>query len=108
MQLYEYTPADEQDCLAIFDSNTPAFFAVQERETFQAFLHRLTAPYSYFVARDDAEKIVACGGIKLDPSNRLAKLRWDMVAGTYHGRKNGTFLTVSRLQGCCEPGGIQR
>jgi N-acetylglutamate synthase-like GNAT family acetyltransferase len=97
VKLDEYTHADEADCLAIFDSNTPAFFAPQERETFQRFLQGLAAPYAYFVVRDEAGKTVACGGIKLEPSNGLAKLRWDMVAGALHGRHIGTFLTAGRL-----------
>jgi len=97
MKLCEYTPADEQDCLAIFDSNTPAFFVPQECETFQGFLRGLAAPYAYFVVRDESGTVVACGGIKLELSNRVAKLRWDMVTGVLHGRKIGTFLTSSRL-----------
>jgi N-acetylglutamate synthase-like GNAT family acetyltransferase len=98
MRLDEYVPADEQACLAIFDSNTPAFFAVKERETFQRFLRGLAAPYAYFVVRDEQETIVACGGTKLEPANGLAKLRWDMVAGDLHGRKIGSFLTGARLE----------
>jgi len=98
VKLDEYTPADEQACLALFDSNTPAFFALQERETFQGFLRGLAAPYAYFVVRDEAGMIVACGGIKLEPANGLAKLRWDMVAGALHGRNIGSFLTSSRLE----------
>jgi len=102
MKLCEYTPVDEQECLAIFDSNTPQYFAVQERETFQGFLNRLATPYSYFVVRDAGEKIIACGGIKLELSNQLAKLRWDMVAGELHHQKIGTFLALSRLYQICQ------
>jgi len=105
MKLYPYTASEEAGCLAIFDSNTPAFFAVQERETFQAFLRRLAAPYAYYVVRDNDGKIVACGGIKLlkegrgdrAPTSGVAHLRWDMVSAALHGRQIGTFLVSSRL-----------
>jgi hypothetical protein len=97
MKLCAYTPADEPDCLAIFDSNAPLFFATQERETFQRFLKRLAAPYTYYVVRDADGKIVACGGTKLETSNHSAWLRWDMVAREFHGNKIGTFLAMSRL-----------
>src|SRR5687767_7788039 len=102
MKLCEYAPADEKDCLAIFDGNTPSSFAVQERGTFQAFLHKLASPYSYYVARDAGEKILACGGIKLEPGNHLAKLRWDMVARESQRQNIGTFLTQSRLHIICQ------
>jgi N-acetylglutamate synthase-like GNAT family acetyltransferase len=102
MKLCEYTPVDEKECLAIFGSNTPQYFAAQECQTFQGFLSQLAAPYSYFVVRNAGEKIVACGGIKLEPSNQLAKLRWDMVAGELHHQSIGTFLTLSRLYRICQ------
>jgi ribosomal-protein-alanine N-acetyltransferase len=107
MKLCEYTSENGKDCLAIFDSNTPVSFAVQERETFQAFLNRLAYPYFYFVVQDDREKIVACGGIKLELSSKLAWLRWDMVAREFHHRKIGTFLALSRLYLICQIPDIQ-
>ena len=107
MKLCEYTSIYEKECLAIFDSNTPQYFAPQECETFQGFLNRLAAPYSYFVIRDAGEKIIACGGIKLEPSNLLAKLRWDMVTAELHHQSIGTFLTLSRLYRICQSSEIR-
>ena len=107
MKLCEYTSADEKDCLAIFDSNMPLYFAPQERETFQRFLNKLAAPYFYFVVRDEMEKIVGCGGTKLDLSNGQAWLRWGMVAREFHKRRIGTFLTLSRMYRACQIPEIQ-
>ena len=107
MKLYEYTSTNEKDCLAVFDSNVPFSFAPQERETFQGFLQRLAPPYSYFIVRDDNENIVACGGIKLEPSNHLARLRWNMVSREFHKQNFGTFLTLSRLYRICQFPDIQ-
>lgn len=97
MKLLEYSPANENDCLSIFDSNVPLFFATEEREKFRSFLHRLTPPYYYFVVHNANEEIVACGGMKLEFSNHSAMLRWDMVTREFHNRSIGTFLTLSRL-----------
>jgi hypothetical protein len=97
MKLYAYTPAGEKDCLAIFDSNTPLYFATQERETFQRFLNRLAYPYVYYVVRDSNEKTVACGGIKFEPAKHSAWLRWDMVARGFHKQGIGTLLAISRM-----------
>ena len=97
MKLQSYFPAFEKDCLSIFDSNVPAFFASQERETFRGFLNRQIHPYYYFVVCDTSEKIIACGGMKLEPASHSAMLRWDMVTGEIQKQGVGTFLTLSRL-----------
>ena len=107
MKLCEYTPVNEQDCLSVFDSNVPFSFAAQERGTFQGFLKKLALPYSYYVVKNDNEKIVACGGIKLELSNRLARLRWNMVKKEFHNQNIGTFLTLSRLYLICQSPSIQ-
>lgn len=97
MKIYEYSPMNEIDCLAVFDSNVPTFFAAQEREKFRGFLNRLAPPYYYFVICDANEQIVACGGMKLKPSNHSAMLRWDMVSREFHHQNIGTFLSISCL-----------
>ncbi len=97
MKLQPYSQAFEKDCLSIFDSNVPMFFAPQERETFRGFLNRQVHPYYYFVVSDASEKIVACGGMKLELSKHSAMLRWDMVNCESHKQGIGTFLTLSRL-----------
>ena len=39
MKLQPYSPTLEKDCLSIFDSNVPMFFAPEEQETFRGFLN---------------------------------------------------------------------
>jgi len=107
MKLCEYIPTNEKDCLSVFDSNVPFSFAPQERETFQSFLERLAPPFSYFIVRDNHEKVVACGGIRLRLSERSAWLRWNMVTREFHKQKIGTFLTLSRLHRICQYADIQ-
>jgi hypothetical protein len=97
MKLQPYSHVFEKDCLSIFDSNVPVFFASEERETFLGFLKRQVHPYFYFIVRNTSEKIVACGGMKLEPATHSAMLRWDMVINEIQKQGIGTFLALSRL-----------
>jgi hypothetical protein len=60
MKLRSYTPADKEACLAIFDSNTPPYFAKHERPEFAAFLDESRDPY--FVVEASNGQIIGCGG----------------------------------------------
>lgn len=91
-----FRPADLDACLAIFDGNVPAFFAASERPTFEAYLER--PPDHYLVVANDEHVIVACGGYRLVPQERLAKLRWGMVARPHHHRGWGRRLLRIRLR----------
>ena len=97
MKLHSYSSAFENDCLSIFDSNVPMFFASEERETFLGFLRRQFHPYYYFVVSDDSEKVIACGGMKLNSANHSAMLRWGMVSVKTQKQGIGTFLLLNRL-----------
>jgi predicted GNAT family N-acyltransferase len=108
MKLYRFVPEDKHDCLRLFDSNTPPFFAAEERRKFDEFLDGQSPPYFYFVVRESTEEIIACGGIKVEPENGLAMLRWDIVTRERHGQGVGAFLTKSRLYLICQLPEIQR
>jgi len=105
MKLCKYSPADELVCLNIFDSNSPPFFAFQERERFADYLKAASPPFYYFVVRE-VETIVACGGMNFDARERSAKLRWDMVSKDFHRQGIGTFLVMGRLYLICQRPGV--
>jgi len=90
-----YAPTDQQDCLAIFDSNTPQFFGVDERPDFFGFLSRQPCPY-YVVERDG--KIVASGGNYTRVNDGDAFLVWGMVHKDHHRQGIGTLLLQERLK----------
>ncbi len=90
-----YTPADEADCLALFDSNTPKFFGPAERPDFERFLKRLPCPF--FVVEAEG-LVIACGGYGADPQNGKIVLAWGMVRGDLHRQGIGTFLLQERLK----------
>ena len=92
-----YTSADRAACLALFDGNTPRFFAPKERAEFADFLSgapSADAPYLVLV-RDDV--LIACGGLNREPDTRHVTLTWGMVDRTLQGQGLGTSLTKARL-----------
>ena len=89
MKIREYAQPDKEACLAIFDSNTPPFFAPHEREEFAGFLDTSSDPY--FVVEHDGE-VVGCGGFFLIPNEPAAVLTWGMVARARQGQGIGRLL----------------
>ena len=92
-----YEPRDRAGCLALFDSNTPVFFDVSERDGFVGWLDGLAglgAPYQV-IERDG--RIVACGGHAVEPDGVTASLCWGMVDRSLHGTGLGRQLTGARI-----------
>jgi len=80
--------------LAVFDGNTPDFFAPSERAEYETFLRTLDEPY--FVLEADSGEVVACGGVYVVGDR--AGLSWGMVARPYHRRGVGRRLLEERLE----------
>lgn len=106
MHLRSYQAADHDGCLAIFDSNTPKFFAPHERAEFAEFLTTKTDPY--FVVIDDQGQIVGCGGYFVIPNRATAVLTWGMVDNSLHRQGIGRFLLLARLQRICQEPDVER
>jgi len=95
-RLRPYRPEDRAACLAVFDSNVPAYFAPHERTDFTDFLDALHG--SYFVMDDADGQVVACGGFlasRGDPA--VAILCWGMVRHGLHRTSRGAHLLSARL-----------
>lgn len=97
MRIRAYAPADRGACLAVFDSNVPAFFVPGEREGFAGFLDALPGPY--LVLEDEDGAVVGCGGWAIVPETRTADLCWGMVSLPRHGTGLGRMLFDARLDG---------
>lgn len=90
-----YEPGDREICLAMFDANTPTWFAPHEREPYGEFLDN--CPDSYFVVLDSEGRIAGAGGVELETPRRTAWLTWGMVDPTRHRHGIGTALLLHRL-----------
>ncbi|MND93430.1 acetyltransferase [compost metagenome] len=91
-----YCIEDRLACLAVFDSNVPHFFALQERPDYIEFLASEVLERPYLVVQDGKE-IIGCGGLKVIAEKKTAFLSWGMVASKYHGKGVGRFLAEARL-----------
>lgn len=105
--LRPYRAQDRDACLALFDSNTPAFFDPCERAGFDAFLHD-PAQTSAFQVIERERRIVACGGLGLDASGSIASFAWGMVEHGLHGQGLGRQLTNARLAAARALPGVTR
>jgi len=99
MLFLKYQTEHKLSCLSLFESNTPHYFAPQEKDKFLSFLNRIGM--SYFVVMSKAEVVVACGGYNLSENNTVAWLRWDMVRSSHHQQGLGTYLTLRRMALIC-------
>lgn len=95
LNIREYTSTDFEDCLALFESNLPRYFAEHEREEFVAWLNDPKRA-SYSVAEVDGQ-VIACGGIYHDPEQHHVGMAWGMVRRDLHGNGIGRRLTEFRL-----------
>lgn len=95
-RLRDYAAHDRDGCLAVFDSNVPAYFMTAERDAFAAFLDELPGPY--LVLTDAGARIVACGGYAVVPGTGVADLCWGMVDQQRHRTGLGRALTEARLR----------
>ena len=91
-----YAPVHHAACISIFDGNTPAFFAPEERSDFDTWLTGFVpgaAPYLVLIRGDT---VVACGGISVEPQLRQASLAWGMVARECHGLATVSLTPLRR------------
>jgi len=92
--LVPYSQRDRAALLAIFDANTPRFFAPSERETFENFLDRPQGDFR--VLRDDQGATIGCGGI-LIAEDGTAGLAWGMITPPHQGTGFGWWMALERL-----------
>lgn len=95
MRVRDYTAADRGVCLAVFQSNVPAFFVPAERDEFASFLDELPGPY--LMIEDEGGRVVGCGGYALEPGTTQASFCWGMVARERHGTGLGRLLLHERM-----------
>jgi predicted GNAT family N-acyltransferase len=94
MQIRPYTIADREDCLRVFRSNVPHYFAPNEEADFDTFL--LQPIGSYFVMLKD-DQIIGCGGFEISADGTEAGLTWGMVTREAHGQGWGRLLLIYRI-----------
>lgn len=106
MLIRPYAAADRKACLALFESNTPPYFAPEELPAFVRWLdaqdggqllYAENQAKPYFVAEING-KVRACGGLCVHRHTTQLILAWGMVAADLHRRGIGRALLLHRLQ----------
>jgi GNAT superfamily N-acetyltransferase len=108
----DFQPADRDDCLVVFDSNTPQYYHPNEQQMFAAFidsghylpprLHKLGAPAGHLYVVKSGGQLVACGGWYLDRA--FANLSFGTVHRSRHRQGIGHFLLEARLKAIRDDG----
>jgi len=80
-----FEPTDRAFCLALFDDNTPEFFAAGERGVLERFLDR--AGPNFFVASFKGDDVAACG--LGDEGQGRGRIQWFMVTPNAQGQGIG-------------------
>jgi Ser-tRNA(Ala) deacylase AlaX len=95
-----YRPGDREACLALFDANTPEFFAPNERAAYIEFLDGGPAYYRVCLAQD---QIAGAFGLNLTAPG-LGSLKWILVQPRAHGRGIGSAMMRQALDLAREAG----
>ena len=96
INIREYTTDDLPACMAIFDSNVPVYFTVEEKAGFTDWLGKNDRGPYYVLTVGDI--ILACGGIYCEENESAAGLAWGMVDRSEHGKGYGRVLTDFRIK----------
>ena len=95
MKIKQYIPSNKKEVLKLLRANTPAFFDASEESDFENYLDNEIE--DYYIVLDDSQ-IIGVGGINYFPSEKLARLAWDIVLPKAQGKGVGKALTKHRLQ----------
>ena len=95
MIIRTYQDSDKAHVLNLLRENTPLYFAPNEEIDFERYLEKEIE--DYFVVTQNSE-IVGCGGINYFNEQRIARLSWDIVKPSAHGKGYGLELTVHRRE----------
>ena len=94
MNFTPYTPADFDNCIALFKGNEGKYFDQSEFEQYQEFLRTEALTGLYYVMKDEGLTVGAGGMMVYDG---VYWMDWGMIARDRHGQGIGTQLLQFRL-----------
>lgn len=106
MRIRQYEINDRKQCLEIFKSNMPLFFAPSELLDLEFWLngqderrlaYKQTEFECFYVVELDS-KVVACGGYYVPIAEQRANMVWGMVHNEEHRKGFGRKLMEFRIQ----------
>jgi len=95
MNIRKYSANDTLDCINIFLSNRPKYFAVHELELFKKWLDKNEK--NYYILEEDGKAAGCCG---FEVRNHCAFIAWHMVHNDLHEKGHGSAIlnyTLKRI-----------
>ena len=83
------------NCVSIFKTNIPVFFAPSEHNLFQNYL--LEKDIKYYVLFNVKNRIVGSGGYAYNNTTKTVDLTWGMIDFNFHNNGFGTSLLNYRI-----------
>ncbi len=96
MEIIPFNADYKTDCIAVFNSNIPNYFAEHELDEFITWLDEGQLDTYYIVKSNN--KIVGCGGIYIDEENNKAGFAWGMIHQDYHNKGLGRAFSEFRIK----------
>ncbi|MBU2949649.1 GNAT family N-acetyltransferase [Tamlana agarivorans] len=90
----KYTKKDRHQVITLLRQNTPKYFASSEETDFENYLKNEVE--DYFVYEQNSI-IIGTGGINYFPTEKTARLSWDMIHPKHQGKGIGKALTQYRI-----------
>lgn len=90
----KYSYNDKPKLIELLRQNTPEYFDSSEERDFENYLD--TEIEDYFVFEENFE-IIGAGGINYFPTEKVARISWDIIHPKSHGKGIGKQLTQFRI-----------
>ena len=90
----KYSYKDKPKLIELLRQNIPEYFDSSEEGDFENYLD--TEVEDYFVYEENFE-VIGGGGINYFPTEKLARISWDMIHPKSHGKGIGKKLTQFRI-----------
>lgn len=106
MIIRPYKPTDRQACIEIFNSNIPAFFALEELDGFESWLNSKDLAQlafesnqtEFYYVIEIENRIVGCGGFYIPQNGGEARMTWGMVEKLWHKKGIGRKFLEYRIE----------
>lgn len=95
MKIIPFQDKYKTECLAIFKSNVPKYFAEYEYDDFSKWID--TEQAKDYLLLEDNNELVGCGGTFIDDEKKECGFAWGMIHQDHHGKGYGTFLSEYRI-----------
>ncbi|WP_291727027.1 GNAT family N-acetyltransferase [Bernardetia sp.] len=97
IQIRNYQEKDKNSLIKLIGLNIPKYFGIEEEQDFIEYLE--DEKEDYFVIEDKiTNQIIGCGGINYFENPISARISWDIIHPSFHGKGIGKKLLLHRIE----------